>query len=87
MLRYLSPILFFTVALYVYWHNHNDGTSIWKLPFMDVIWPETASSQAAQGDKTVIVLIILGFVFMLLQAFKDRRYRQKLQSHFQEPKS
>ena len=86
MLRYLSPALFFIAAVLVYQHNHSDGASIWMLPMMDVIWPETAGSVAAQGDKTVIVLIVLGVVLMGLQVVKDWRYRQHLKGHFQSPK-
>lgn len=87
MLRYFSPALFFAAAIYAYWHNANDGSSIWMLPFMDVLWPETANNPVAQGEKTVIVLIALGGVLMVLQVFKDWRYRQQLREHFQEPRA
>ena len=87
MLRYLSPVLFFIAALVVYQHNHSDSGSIWMLPMMDVIWPQTAGNIAAQGDKTVIVLVVLGGVLGVLQGVKDRRYRQQLKGHFQEPRA
>jgi hypothetical protein len=87
MLRYLSPTLFFAAAVFVYWHNHNDGTSVWVLPMMEVIWPETANNLAARGDKTVIVLCVLGGALMVLQAIKDRQHRGKLRDHFQEPRA
>ena len=87
MTRYLSPVLFFAVAVYLYWHNHGGRSSIIKLPMMDTIWPETANSHAAQGDKTVIVLIVLGVLLLVIQSVKDWRYRKQLRSNFQEPRS
>ena len=87
MLRYLSPALFFIASVVVYQHNHGESASVWVLPMMDVIWPETAGSVAAQGDKTVITLIALGAVLMVLQVAKDWRYRQLLKGHFQEPRA
>ena len=85
MLRYASPSLFFLVAFYVHWHNNGDNGSIWVLPFITAIWPETANDMAAKSDKTVLVLIALGLIFAVLQVFKDRRFRKKLKGHYQEP--
>ena len=87
MFRYLSPTLFFAAAAYVHWHNENDGASVWTLPLMDTIWPETRGHIFAQGEKTVIVLIALGVVLTFLQAIKDWRYRQQLRAHLQEPRA
>ena len=85
MLRYLSPTLFFAAAIYAYWHNTTDGNSLWILPFMDVIWPETANNLTEQGNKSVIVLIVMGCALVVLQVFKDRGYRRKLSANFQDP--
>ena len=87
MLRYASPSLFFLAAFFVYWHNHHDGSSVWMLPYMEVIWPETAGEPRKQGDKTVIVLGVLGVVLMVLQSIKDWRYRKQLKGNFREPRT
>ena len=87
MLRYLSPTLFFAAAIYAYWHNTSGGGSIWVLPFMDVIWPETANSPTAQGEKSVIVLIVLGCVITVWRLFEDRRHRKRLGSNLETPQS
>jgi len=85
-MRFLTPLLFFAAAGYVFWYNDNHTGSVMMFPFMDVLFPSDAGKPHAQGENTVVLLGAIGLLSLLWQLSVSWRYRQHLRGKLKPPK-
>ena len=87
MRHYITPILFFAAAVYVYQHNSSSTDSVLLFPFIDVIFPATEGNLRLKAEATVKLLIALGGISTLWELGRGWRYRQHLKRTLKEPRS
>jgi len=78
-MRYLTPVLFFSAAVGVFYYNGQDSGRILRFPFIEQFWP------AAQGDPirltqaTIGVLLALGIFTLVPRLIRDRSRRKRIE--------
>lgn len=75
-MRFLPPIVFFGTAGLVHYLNTTRADRVILFPMMDKLFPATAGDLAAQGEKTVLVLLGIGGITLIIAVFNTWRDRQ-----------
>lgn len=65
MTRWISPLLFFAAAAYVFQYNEGHTDSVLMLPFVDAIFPSLKGNPVAIGLRSVMLLVGIGGLLCL----------------------
>ncbi|MFT4978733.1 MAG: hypothetical protein ACI8S6_004643 [Myxococcota bacterium] len=87
-MRFLTPILFFAAAGYVYWYNGSQGEAVLMFPpfIIEVLYPDAAGDPHAMGEASVVLLVAMGLLTLLWNLSASWRYRRHLKRNIEQPK-
>lgn len=63
-MRFLSPIILYTSAAFVFWYNGRGGDDVLIFPFITAIWPAAAGNPEKLSHGTIA--LISGVATLLL---------------------
>lgn len=76
-MRFVSPVLMFSAAAFVYWTNQRQEGVVLAFPFISTLWPAAEGDPVKMGQGTVALFLGLGGVSLIRALLRQRRERQE----------
>lgn len=80
-MRFITPLIFFGAAGYVWWYNQNHLDRIVMAVVIDLIAPATKGDPFAQGRLTVYLLAAVGGLFLVRDVIWYLRENRGVRPH------
>lgn len=76
-MRFLSPVLMFVAAAFVYWTNQRQDGTVLAFPFISTLWPAAEGDPVKMGQGTVALFVGLGILSLVRALLRLRREREE----------
>jgi len=71
MIGYLTPLLLLGVGGFVLWYNAHHASSVFRLQYLDLVFPSLAGDLPAQGQASAAVFLALGGLALTWRIVRD----------------
>jgi hypothetical protein len=84
-MRFISSVLMFSAAAFVYWTNQQQEGVVLAFPFISTLWPAAEGDPVKMGQGTVALFVGVGSLSLVRAILRARRERQEALSDLNEP--
>ncbi|MEY3213797.1 MAG: hypothetical protein RIT28_4278 [Pseudomonadota bacterium] len=76
-MRFISSVLMFSAAAFVYWTNQQQEGTVLAFPFISTLWPAAEGDPVKMGQGTVALFVGVGSLSLVRAILRARRDRQE----------